>query len=205
VIVNMSDPSGSGSGSAGDPSGDPTINYTGGYTLHNTPDVSAPSLYGGTNPCSVGVSGGVAVAGFGLSAGSSWSDRGCERRNGAVILFEAKMPDVAVALLCEDTDMRAAFRAAGKPCPQERAATPVASAAPAPVQVAEVKPAEPAPSTPRAAAAPAAPQQVMAVNATPVATAPAPRKNGFQGPKPGFCSENATTSTERAYYDYYCN
>jgi hypothetical protein len=130
--------SGGSPGSSG--GGDPTIRYGGSYTVHNTPDVAAPALFGGTNPCSVGVSAGVGVAGFGLSAGSTWSDRGCERRNSAVILFQANMPDVAVALLCQDHDIRSAFGNAGKPCPQDRVARVSQVVAPAGPITASVQP-----------------------------------------------------------------
>lgn len=99
-------------------------------TIHNTPDLATPGLYGGTNPCAVGVSGGVSVAGLGIGGGGTWAGSGCERRNAAVILFQAGMPDVAVALLCQDDDIREAFREAGKPCPKDRPKPAVAEARP---------------------------------------------------------------------------
>ncbi len=131
-VVNVLNSGGSGA-----------ISYSGTYTVKDNPPVAPPSIFGGTNPCTVGVSGGVSVTGFGLGLGGSWSDKGCERRNGAVILFQANMPDVAVALLCEDSNMESAFSAAGKPCPQARAA-----AQPAPVAMATPA-AAPAPARPR--------------------------------------------------------
>jgi hypothetical protein len=158
------------------------VHYSGSQTIRNTPDAVAPALYGGTNPCSVGVSGGLGLPGFGISAGGTWSDRGCERRNGAVILFQANMPDVAVALLCQDSDMRTAFGSAGKPCPQERAvaARQAAAATSAPVQQAA---AQPAPAT------------TVAAN-----TAQA----GYRGPAPAWCSSPIKDATDRAYHTYYC-
>ncbi len=97
-----------------------TSNLSGTSTIHNTPDVNAPGLYGGTNNCLVSGSGGVSVAGFGLSGGGMWEAQGCERRNDAVILFEANLPTVAVAMLCQDDETRNAFMAVGKPCPADR-------------------------------------------------------------------------------------
>ncbi len=158
------------------------VHYSGSQTIRNTPDAVAPALYGGTNPCSVGVSGGLGLPGFGTSAGGTWSDRGCERRNGAVILFQANMPDVAVALLCQDSDMRTAFGSAGKPCPQDRAtaARQTAAATPAPVQHAAAQPA-------------------------PAATASATTAQaGYRGPAPSWCSSPIKDATDRAYHTYYC-
>lgn len=177
---------GAGTGTTTDPAAANTftdnVHYSGSQTIRNTPDAVAPALYGGTNPCSVGVSGGLGLPGFGISAGGTWSDRGCERRNGAVILFQANMPDVAVALLCQDSDMRTAFGSAGKPCPQDRAAAArqTAAATPAPVQHAAAQPA-------------------------PAATASATTAQaGYRGPAPSWCSSPIKDATDRAYHTYYC-
>jgi hypothetical protein len=120
-----SDPSGDPSGSSG--GGDPTINYTGGYTVRNTPEVIAPSIIGG-NPCSVGVSAGVAVAGFGLTGGGTWADRACERRQEAALLYNIGQQQAAVALLCQDEHVRDAMYSVGRAC--QAAPRPVAVAAP---------------------------------------------------------------------------
>lgn len=124
------DPAG-GSSSAGDPAadpaGDPTLNnnvtYGGAYTVHNVPEVIPPS-WGGQNVCAVGASGGVAVAGFGITLGGMWSDSGCERRNSAVVLYQMGEHKAAVALMCQDSHVATAMRAAGDPCP---GAMPVAA------------------------------------------------------------------------------
>lgn len=234
VTLNMygNDGTNSGSSPSGNttPSGqttfnpnDANINYSGGYTIRNTPDASAPALYGGTNPCSVGVSGGIAVAGFGMSAGSTWSDRGCERRNGAVILFQANMPDVAVALLCEDTEMRSAFTFAGKPCPQDRAVAKVAAVAPAPMPapaaVAAAQPipavapvAQPAPTTmaqaaPQPAIVAEAPASRLVIASATAPAAPEIKKastSGYRGAAPKWCGDSPKTPTDQAFYNHYC-
>jgi len=160
------------------------IQYSGSYTVRDVPPVAPPGLYGGTNPCTVGVSGGLSVTGFGLGLGGTWSDRGCERRNGAVILFQANMPEVAVSLLCQDSDMRAAFLNAGKPCPQDRQA---AAAQPAPV----------ATSTP-------APPPVAAMPAATMVSAPQPT-GSYQGSLPEWCSQPSRTPSDQAAHNYYCH
>ena len=104
-----SDPSGSTGG------GDPTINYTGGYTVHNVPEVIAPNIVGG-NPCAVGMSGGVAVAGFGITGGGTWADRACERRQQAALLYNIGQHDASIALLCQDDHVRAAMYSVGQAC-----------------------------------------------------------------------------------------
>lgn len=115
VTINSGsgDPSGDPSGSNG--SGDPTINYSGGYTVHNVPEVIAPNIVGG-NPCAVGVSGGVAVAGFGLTGGGTWADRACERRQEAALLYNIGQHEASIALLCQDDHVREAMTAVGQAC-----------------------------------------------------------------------------------------
>lgn len=110
-------------------------------TVRNVPNVGSIGLFGGTNPCTEGAAGAVSVVGVGVGLGGQWSARACERRNAAVILFQANMPDVAVAVLCQDDEISAAFRAAGRPCPQETkvaglARAPVAASNPAPAAAA---------------------------------------------------------------------
>ena len=121
-VYNVADPSSSSSdpsdpsSSSGDPTVNDNVNYAGGYSVHNVPDVVAPS-WGGQNVCAVGASGGVAVAGLGLTFGGMWSDSGCERRNSAVVLYQMGEHKAAVALMCQDRHVAQAMRAAGQPCP----------------------------------------------------------------------------------------
>lgn len=134
----------SASGGAGGGGGSVTQVYQGGgsSTIHNTPDAVPSTIYGGTNPCAVGASAAMSVAGLGIGGGGMWNSPGCERRNGAVILFQANLPDVAIALLCQDDEMRTAFRQSGRPCPADRAQVAAAEpvAAPAPMAVAAPPP-----------------------------------------------------------------
>ena len=142
--AGASSSSGSKSSSNSNANGTNTVTqvYQGGgsSTIHNTPDAVPSTIYGGTNPCAVGASAAMSVAGLGIGGGGMWNSPGCERRNGAVILFQANLPDVAIALLCQDDEMRTAFRQAGRPCPADRAQVASAEPAPAPMAVAAPMP-----------------------------------------------------------------
>lgn len=132
-------------GSAG--GGDPTINYSGGYTVRNTPEVIPPSVVGG-NPCAVGASGGLSLPGFGIAMGGTWADRACERRQQAALMFNMGEQTVAFELMCQDERVHEAMRAAGKPCAADVAAAQAAqaaaaAAAPKPVPVVATAPLPP--------------------------------------------------------------
>lgn len=98
------------------------------YTIRNTPDVYAPGISGGTNPCTNSLSGGGAVAGFGLSLGGSWSDQDCERRNLSALLHNQGQTELAQEVLCETTAVRQARMRIGQPCAADRQAPQVAQA-----------------------------------------------------------------------------
>jgi len=138
VYSGSNNPSGDPSGSTG--GGDPTINYTGGYTVRNVPDVVAPSIIGG-NPCTIGASGGLGVSGFGITGGATWADRACERRQNAALLYNIGKHAAAVALLCQDPHVRDAMYATGEACVPPR----VAAVAYPPASVAAVAAPQPAP------------------------------------------------------------
>jgi hypothetical protein len=128
-----------GSGAAADPAaGDPaySINYSGGYSLHNVPEVIPPNVVGG-NPCAVGASGGLAVSGFGIAGGATWADKQCERRQQAALLYNIGKPRAATELMCQDDNVRAALRVAGEPCVADQMQQPAARAT-APVVAAPV-------------------------------------------------------------------
>jgi hypothetical protein len=122
----------SGTGSSGDSSTgttDPSqyIGYGGGYTLRNTPEVIPPNVVGG-NPCAIGASAGLSMAGFGIAGGATWADKQCERRQQAALLFNIGKAKAATELLCQDDNIRAALRVSGEPCMAD--APPVAAVAP---------------------------------------------------------------------------
>ncbi len=144
-----------------------TSNSSGSVTIRNTPNLSPPAIYGGTNVCAIGGSGGLSLAGIGIAGGGMWDSKGCERRNIAVILFQAHMPDVATALLCQDPNIDTAFAQAGQPCP----ANPAQPVSPA---VAVVAPAPAQPESPPVAAGVPAPASSSQMTAPSYAGAPAP-------------------------------
>jgi hypothetical protein len=132
---------------AGSGGGDPTVNYAGGYTLRNTPEVIAPNVMGG-NTCAVGASGGIATPGFGLALGATWADRACELRQQAALLYNMGEQKSALELMCQNDNIRSAMRIAARPCaadipvPAPAAAAPVAAVAPPAMPVA-AKPGRP--------------------------------------------------------------
>jgi hypothetical protein len=176
-------------GSAGDPSGTggttgtgytgySGTNYSGSYTVRNTPEVIAPSVVGG-NPCAVGASGGLSLPGFGVALGGTWADKACERRQQAALMFNMGETKVAYELMCQDDNVRSAMRVSGKPCAADLAPAPVAQA---PVSAAP---------TSTAAAAPA-----------PVVIAVAQVADAS---RPEWCSKAApTTEASKAYVAQVC-
>jgi hypothetical protein len=120
--VYVTDPTSGGSAGAGatpaysaPTTSNLNTNYSGSYTVRNTPEVIAPNVSGG-NPCAVGASGGVALPGFGITAGGTWADKACERRQQAALLFNMGEPMVARELMCQDEQVRKAMLSGGKPC-----------------------------------------------------------------------------------------
>jgi hypothetical protein len=103
-------------GSAGNPL---TENIGGTQTLRNTPEIIAPNISGG-NPCLVGISGGGAGPGIGITLGIGYSDKGCERRNSAALLSNIGEKDVAIELMCDDQNVREAMQRSGHPCAADR-------------------------------------------------------------------------------------
>lgn len=146
-------------------SGNQGVNYTGGtnsyetsrqtgdVTIRTTPQVYAPPVSGG-NPCTLAVSGGVSVIGWGAAAGGTFVDQDCAMRQKIAMVHNAGYAGVAFEMMCNDRDTYNAAKTAGKPCavrpqfeapgvaPQpmvQQAPTPVVTPPPAPV-VAKVYP-----------------------------------------------------------------
>lgn len=107
----------------GSGAGGGTLKYDGSYTVRNVPDAIAPMISGGANPCIVGGSAAGSVVGFGMSAGATWSDESCERRNLAIVLMNASaqfnqphLAHAAIEVLCQHDDVAMALEAVGSPC-----------------------------------------------------------------------------------------
>lgn len=78
---------------------DTDINYSGKYTVRNTPNVAAPNILP-TSPCMGSTSVGVGFTGFGFSGGTSWKDDDCGYRETARVFLQAGMPKDGLAVLC---------------------------------------------------------------------------------------------------------
>ena len=76
--------------------------------------------------------------GFGLSIGTTWRDRNCQRLKNSRQLVALGYTNAATALMCVDRDVREAMEEAGTPCPTRGSAQPAAYVAPAPVAEAPV-------------------------------------------------------------------
>lgn len=93
-------------------------NITGTQTLKNVPAVSAPALTTSNDTCMGSTSGGAAVAGFGITIGSTWTDTNCKRLKNSRELWNMGMKAGALALLCMDKENREALEMTGFECPQ---------------------------------------------------------------------------------------
>lgn len=189
TTVNVSEASGS-SGTTG-------MNYSGSYTVRNTPEVIPPNVVGG-NPCAVGASGGIALPGFGLAAGGTWADKACERRQQAALLFNMGEQKVAIELMCQDDNVRSAMRVGGKPCVMDVAVAESRSV------VADSRPAMPAPSAAVMNVASVAPAA-----ATRAAPAAAPIEQAVASmpstPRPEWCGRaSPATEASRLYFQQVC-
>ena len=69
--------------------------------------------------CIVGVSGGVQVTGIGVSGGTYFTDRNCERMKLSKLLYDFNMRVASIAMLCQDDRVFSAMEHAGTPCPFE--------------------------------------------------------------------------------------
>lgn len=84
------------------------------------PTASAPGMSAYSQDiCAVGRSGGMQVAGFGVSGGTTERDMNCERMKLSKLLNDYGMKVAAVAILCQDPRVFEAMEQAGTPCPFE--------------------------------------------------------------------------------------
>lgn len=95
-------------------------NQQGGYTssdviVRTTPTVYAPPVSGG-NPCTLAVSGGVSVIGWGAAAGGTFVDEDCANRQKIAMVHNAGYQKIAFELMCNDRNTYNAAKSAGQPC-----------------------------------------------------------------------------------------
>jgi len=151
-----------------DPGGRPYGTWNGGdVTVRSAPTVYAPPVSGG-NPCTLAVSGGVSVIGWGAAAGGTFVDSDCAMRQKIAMIHNAGYQAAAKELMCQDRDTYFAFRTAGQPCAYranfEGGAAPVAQAPTAqPLQPTALPPA-PAPAASPPPPAPVAQRVLVRCN-----------------------------------------
>lgn len=77
----------------------------------------APPVSGG-NPCTLAVSGGVSVIGWGAAAGGTFVDQDCANRQKIAMVWNSGLKDIAFELMCNDRDTYNAAKstAAGPRC-----------------------------------------------------------------------------------------
>jgi hypothetical protein len=114
-------------------------------TVRTTPTVYAPPVSGG-NPCTLAVSGGVSVIGWGAAAGGTFVDEDCANRQKIAMIHNAGYAQAARELMCNDKATYMAFRGTATPC-QPRAqfdgVPPMAAVQTAPVVVTPAAPPPP--------------------------------------------------------------
>lgn len=137
---------GAGSGGSSTPGGSTGQPYYGqsDITVRTTPTVYAPPVSGG-NPCTLAVSGGVSVIGWGAAAGGTFVDKDCADRQKIAMIHNAGYAKAARELMCNDQATYLAFRGSETPCnprPQFDG-TPAAGPGPQPQPITRTTSAQP--------------------------------------------------------------
>lgn len=140
---------GAGAAAIVNQTGSDRMQYGGQYTVHNTPDVVAPSIYS-MNKCSGGESGGASIAGFGISFGLTRSITECNLQNWYVLAMRTAVATHdpvyirwAVGMACAANKTVRAVAPPGVCSPAKSVAANVSPASPVKT-VARVAPAKPA-------------------------------------------------------------
>jgi hypothetical protein len=105
-------------GSSGSGAGD--VTYHGDYTVKNVPSVNAPNLTSGLDTCMGSTSGSFNIAGLGFGGGTTFVDDNCKRLKLARELWNFGMKAGAIAMLCNDDEVRQALADTGFACPARR-------------------------------------------------------------------------------------
>ena len=103
-----------GGSNTGPPGGAPYYSQSD-VTVRTTPTVYAPPVSGG-NPCTLAVSGGVSVIGWGAAAGGTFVDEDCANRQKIAMIHNAGYAQAARELMCNDKATYLAFRGTATPC-----------------------------------------------------------------------------------------
>lgn len=124
--------SGGGSNTPGGSTGAPFYGQSD-VTIRTTPTVYAPPVSGG-NPCTLAVSGGVSVIGWGAAAGGTFVDSDCADRQKIAMIHNAGYQQAARELMCNDKATYLAFRGTTTPCaPRPQFDGPPVAGGPPPV------------------------------------------------------------------------
>lgn len=103
--------------SGGDTGGAESSNAGGDVVEFPVATAFAASLTASQETCMGSRSFGVQAIGFGLSLATTWPDRQCRRIRNARALEDFGFRRAAIALLCQDDEVRDAMDRAGTPCP----------------------------------------------------------------------------------------
>ena len=106
---------GSNGGGGSGPSNNNPFYSQSDVTVRTTPTVYAPPVSGG-NPCTLAVSGGVSVIGWGAAAGGTFVDKDCADRQKIAMIHNAGYAKAAQELMCNDKATYMAFRGTNTPC-----------------------------------------------------------------------------------------
>ena len=106
-------------GSASNSTSQVLIQNEGTQMRDNSPSMSAPSI-GSTGPCTIGVSGGMSVPGFGFSAGKGVMDEECNVRAETHMLLKIVSKDAAILHMCmQDATLASTLTTLGL-CPSKQ-------------------------------------------------------------------------------------
>ena len=97
-----------------------TVN--GSTTIKNVPTVNAPALTTSNDTCMGSTSGSITIAGFGLGAGTAWTDKNCVMLKNSRELWNMGMKAAALARMCMDSNNKDSLELTGFECPQTKKA-----------------------------------------------------------------------------------
>ena len=98
--------------------GTQTINGT--QTIKNAPSMGAPNLTSSNDTCMGSTSVGTSVIGFGISFGTTWTDKNCVMLKNGRELWNMGMRGAGLARLCMDDLNRKALEQTGFACPTSK-------------------------------------------------------------------------------------
>lgn len=80
------------------------------------PNVIIPALGNTPETCAISNAAGGSFSGFGLVFGVTITEEQCNRRMNARLVAQLGDPKAAKAILCQDANIRAAYKVVGNPC-----------------------------------------------------------------------------------------